>query len=76
MPLRVFVNSSALDVPTGSSALDAVNAFDAAAAADVRSGQRTITDSRGLPLDPATVMSAGSILRLVAVRDRSSADAP
>jgi hypothetical protein len=74
--LRVFVNSSALEIPAGSSALDAVAVFDATAAADVRSGQRTITDSRGLPLDPGTVMSAGSILRVVAVRDRTSADAP
>jgi hypothetical protein len=73
--LRVFVNSSPLDISAGSTAFDAVAAFDPAAAADVRSGQRTITDSRGLPLDPTTVMSAGSILRLVAVRDRTSADA-
>jgi len=50
--------------------------FDAAAAAEVGSGQRTITDSRGLPLDPATVMGAGSILRVVAVRDRAPTDTP
>jgi hypothetical protein len=74
--LRVFVNSTPLDVPPASTALDAVRAFDAAAADDVTGGRRTITDSRGLPLDHATRMSAGSILRLVATRDRSAPDAP
>ena len=75
-PLRVFVNSTPLDLPPNSTARDAVRAFDTNAADDVSDGRRTITDSRGLPLDPATVMSAGSILRLVAARDRSAADAP
>jgi hypothetical protein len=74
--LRVFVNSTPLDLPPASTALDAVRAFDPAAAADVTDGRRTITDSRGLPLAPSTLMSAGSILRLVATRDRSAADAP
>lgn len=70
--MRLFVNSLPFDLPTGASALDAVSAFDPSAADEVRSGRRTITDSRGLPLDPGTTMSAGSILRVVAVRDRSS----
>jgi hypothetical protein len=73
--LRVFVNSRPLDLPSGSSALDAVRAFDQQEAAGVSSGVRVITDSRGLPLAPATVMSAGSILRIVSARARS-ADEP
>jgi hypothetical protein len=68
--LRVFVNAVALELPSGSSALDAVAAFDATEAGGVRDGVRLITDSRGLPLDPATVMSAGSILRVVSARAR------
>jgi hypothetical protein len=68
--LRVFVNAVPLDLPTGSSALDAVAAFDVNEASGVRDGVRLITDSRGLPLDPSTVMSAGSILRVVSARVR------
>jgi hypothetical protein len=73
--LRLFVNSKSFDLPSGSSALDAIRAFDADEAAAVTSGLRVITDSRGLPLDPATVMHAGGILRVVSARARS-ADAP
>ena len=73
-PLRVFVNGTALDLPSGSSALDAVRAFDASEAPAVSEGLRIITDSRGLPLAPSTVMSAGSILRVVPSRPRPAAE--
>jgi hypothetical protein len=72
--VRVFVNAAGVDVPSGATALDAVRAYDAGAAAEVEGGRRLITDSRGLPLDASAAMSAGSILRLVAKRDRASAD--
>ena len=72
--MRIFINSSGLDVPTGSSALDAVRVFDSAAAAEVEAGERIITDSRGLPIDGATAMSAGSILRLIPKRTRAAGD--
>ena len=49
-------------------ALDAVRAFDDAMAREVDESKRLITDSRGLPIDPTTPMSAGSILRLVVNR--------
>ena len=68
---RVFVNSSGVDVPIGSSALDAVRTFDASAAAEVEGGKRLITDSRGLPIDASSPLSAGSILRLIAKRERA-----
>ena len=68
--MRVFVNSRSLDLPSGASALEAVRAFDEQEAAGVSSGLRVITDSRGLPLAPSTVMSAGSILRVVSARAR------
>jgi len=70
--LRVFVNSRPLDLPTGSVALDAVRAFDTGEASAVTDGSRIITDSRGLPISPSTVMSAGSILRVVASRPRQA----
>jgi hypothetical protein len=63
--VRVFVNASGVDVPAGATALDAVRAFDEGMARDVDDAKRLITDSRGLPIDPATPMSGGSILRLV-----------
>jgi hypothetical protein len=74
--VRVFVNASGVDVPAGSTALDAVRAHDDAAAAEVIANRRMITDSRGLPIDPSTAMSAGSILRLVANRDRQASNEP
>lgn len=75
--VRVFVNAEGVEVPSGASALDAVRAWRADAAAEVVAGARLITDSRGLPIDSATSMPAGSILRLVANRGRDAgADAP
>ena len=73
--VRVFVNASGVDVPAGSTALDAVRAWNSGAADEVSAARRVITDSRGLPIDSATPMSAGSILRLIANRDRSTQDA-
>lgn len=73
--VRVFVNGSGVDVPAGSSALDAVRAWNAGAAAEVASGSRVVTDSRGLPIDAATTMNAGSILRLVLNRAREAGEA-
>lgn len=70
--LRVFIDAKAVDVPPGSSALDAVTAFDAAAAAALRSGEKILTDSRGLPFDVATEVQAGAIFRLIPRRDRSA----
>ena len=48
--VRVFVNAHGVDVPAGSSALDAVRAWNADEASAVSRGERVITDSRGLPI--------------------------
>jgi hypothetical protein len=71
--VRVFVNATGVDVPAGATAIDAVREWNGDAASEVASGTRIITDSRGLPIDAATPMNAGSILRLVAKRDRAAA---
>ena len=68
------MNAIGVDVPSGTTALDAVRAWDEGAAAEVEGGRRLITDSRGLPLDASAAMSAGSIIRLIAKRDRAAAD--
>jgi hypothetical protein len=74
--VRVFVNASGIDVPAGSTALEAVRAWNDEAASDVTADRRVITDSRGLPIDPGTTMSAGTILRLIAKRKRGAAQEP
>ena len=71
--VRVFVNASPVEVPAGSTALEAVRVWNDGAATDVADDRRVITDSRGLPIDPGTTMSAGSILRLVSKRERGEA---
>ena len=71
--IRIFVNGSGVDVATGSTAIDAVRAWNADAAQEVTGGTRLITDSRGLPIDGSTPMNAGSILRLIPKRDRAAA---
>jgi len=69
--VRVFVNARGVDVPAGSSALDAVRAWNADEASAISRGERVITDSRGLPIDGGTRVSAGAIFRLVPVRKRA-----
>lgn len=66
--IRVFVNASGLDAPSGATVLDAVRLFDPAAAAAVIKGERMVTDSRGLPVSADAPVYAGAILRLVANR--------
>lgn len=66
--LRVFVNAVGVDVPAGSSVLDAVRRWNPAEADRVAGGERVITDSRGLPIAADVRVSAGSIFRLLPVR--------
>ena len=70
--IRVFVNAHGVEVPSGATALDAVRTWNPDAAGEVASGVRLITDSRGLPIDEASPMSAGSILRLIPKRVAAS----
>jgi hypothetical protein len=64
------VNARGYDVPAGASALDAVQAADAAEADAVRGGTRIITDSRGLPVPPEMPAYGGVIYRIVTNRTR------
>ena len=70
--IRVYVNGRGVDVPAGATAMDAVRASDAAVAAQVAAGDRALTDSRGLPLEPGESLVAGSILRIVSGRKRET----
>jgi hypothetical protein len=71
--LRVFVNAVGVNVPAGSSVLDAVRCWNEAEATAVTRGEKVVTDSRGLPIDTDHRVSAGSIFRLLPVRHRSAA---
>lgn len=72
-PIRVFVNSNAVDVPPGATALDAVSAWKPEEADAVRAERRVITDSRGLPVRSDAPAAAGSIFRTAARRPERSA---
>jgi hypothetical protein len=68
--VRVFINARGVDVPTGSSAVEAVRLADAAAADAVSAGSRAISDSRGLPVAADTPVYAGGIYRVINQRAR------
>jgi hypothetical protein len=66
--VRVYINAKAVDVPSAATALDAVKAWDATAGDAIASGERMITDSRGLPADPKAPVHNGAIFRIVRAR--------
>jgi hypothetical protein len=66
--IRVYVNSTGITVAAGATALDAVRALDPAAADAVVSGDRVISDSRGLPIAADTPAYGGAIYRLASAR--------
>lgn len=74
--VRAYVNAHGVDVPPGSTALDAVRVFSATEAEAVERGERVITDSRGLPIGGDSAVHAGSIFRLVSGRRGSGTSAP
>ena len=67
--VRVFVNAAGLDVPAEASALDAVRQWSADQGEAVVRGERLVTDSRGIAIDPASAVYAGAIYRLVSNRE-------
>ena len=71
--IRAYVNGRGVDVPAGATAIDAVRAHDEQAAEQVEAGDRALTDSRGLPLEPSAALSTGSIIRIVSGRRRGAA---
>lgn len=73
-PLRAFVNAAAVSVAPGATALDAVRAWKPDEADAVTGGTRVITDSRGLPIDAATPLQAGAILRTISNRGPDADD--
>jgi len=74
--IRVYVNSTGLDLPAGATALDAVRAWNAVAADEVATGNRIIADSRGLATSPDSPAHGGAIYRVLPARRRDDVEAP
>jgi len=63
--LRVFVDEQPVEVPRGSTVLDAVEAFADDVAHAVRSGTAYVTDGVGRATDASRKIAQGEILRVV-----------
>ena len=72
--MRVFVNERPVDVPAGATVQAAVAAADPALADRLGQGAYA-TDGRGIQVDPAAVLDAGAILRVITSARRQDADA-
>lgn len=66
--VRVYINARAVDVDASATALQAVEVWDEMQAAAVRSGERMITDSRGIITANSTPVHNGAIFRIVRAR--------
>jgi len=72
----VFINERVLAVTAGSSVRDAVAAADPALARELGGALVSLTDGRGLPLDPGATIAAGSIIRAIRRARRSEPGEP
>jgi hypothetical protein len=68
--VRVFVNERGVSVPAGATALDAVKVNFPDDAEGISAGRLRLTDSRGLPVSPETIVNGGAIFRVVTVREK------
>lgn len=72
--VRVYINARPIDVDAAATALDAVEAWDETEAVAVRSGERMITDSRGIVTANTTPVHNGAIFRIVRARQTPGDD--
>ena len=72
--VRVYINARPIDVDAAATALEAVEAWDETQAAAVRSGERIITDSRGIVTANDTPVHNGAIFRIVRARQTAGDD--
>jgi len=72
--VRIYINAKAVEVDAAATALEAVEAWDEIQAAAVRSGERMITDSRGIVTANTTPVHNGAIFRIVRARQVASDD--
>lgn len=72
--VRIYVNGNPMDVRPSATALEAVEAWDDTQAAAVRSGERAITDSRGIVIATDNPVHNGAIFRIVRSRQLAADD--
>jgi len=72
--VRIYINARPIDVAAASTALEAVEAWDETEAVAVRSGERMITDSRGIVTANTTPVHNGAIFRIVRSRQTAADD--
>lgn len=66
--VRIYINARPVDVAANATALEAVAQWDSSQAAAIRSGERMITDSRGIPTTADAPVHNGAIFRIVRAR--------
>lgn len=72
--VRIYINGKSVDVDSAATALQAVEAWDAAQAAAIRTGDKMITDSRGIPARNDAPVHNGAIFRIVRARQSAGED--
>jgi hypothetical protein len=72
--VRVYINARPVDVNAAATALEAVEVWDETEAVAVRSGERMITDSRGIVTANNTPVHNGAIFRIVRARQTAGDD--
>ena len=72
--VRIYINAQPIDVAATATALEAVEAWDETQAVAVRSGERMITDSRGIVTPNNTPVHNGAIFRIVRARQTAGDD--
>ncbi len=66
--VRIYIDAKPVDARRGSHLIDALACASPADAHQVRSGNRVVTDSRGLPASPDSEVYDGAIFRIVSAR--------
>ena len=66
--VRIYINARPVDVAASATALEAVEQWDSSQAAAIRSGERMITDSRGIPTTADAPVHNGAIFRIIRAR--------
>ena len=66
--VRIYINAKPVDVAASATAIEAVELWDSTQAAAIRSGERMITDSRGIPTTADAPVHNGAIFRIVRAR--------
>jgi len=72
--VRIYINARPIDVAATATAIEAVEAWDETQAVAVRSGERLITDSRGIVTANTTPVHNGAIFRIVRARQTAADD--